>query len=214
MSNIFLYYANICDYIRILFLVVGVFFVFKAPVSFIICYCVSALCDAIDGNLARAFNQCSRLGAVLDMVTDRAGTTILITALAVLYPTYAPICCLITFVDICSHWTHMYCSLLRGVESHKIVTNPILKFYYTRSILFTLCLANEATFVMWYIRYFAQTDDYKPLITNCPFLWYLLNFLLIIATPLCVVKNLINLVQWYEAAKDLVDYEETHRKPN
>ncbi|EKE40561.1 hypothetical protein ENUP19_0083G0078 [Entamoeba nuttalli] len=214
MTSIFLYYANICDYVRIGVLMIAVFFVFKAPITFIICYIISALCDAVDGNLARAFNQCSRLGAVLDMITDRAGTTILITALAVLYPTYAPICCLITFIDICSHWTHMYTSLIKGGESHKICSNPILHWYYTRSVLFTLCLCNEATFVMWYIRFFAQTNEYKWIIEGTPFLWYLLNTLLIISTPLCILKNLINIVQWYEAAKDLVDWEVQQNKSN
>ncbi|KAL7718363.1 CDP-diacylglycerol--inositol 3-phosphatidyltransferase [Entamoeba marina] len=212
MTSIFLYYANICDYVRIAVLVVAMFFVLTYPLAFIICYIISAACDAIDGNLARAFNQCSRLGAVLDMITDRAGTTILITSLAILYPTYAPFCCLITFIDICSHWTQMYTSLVSGNESHKICKNPIMIWYYTKPVLFTLCLANEATYVMWYIRYFALTPDYVWIIEALPFLWYLLNGLLLLSTPLCIVKNIINVIQWVEAAKELVDYEVSIKK--
>ena len=79
-------------------------------------------------------------------------------------------------------------------------------WYYTRPVLFTLCLANEATFVMWYMRHFAQTPEFN-INVDYPFLWYLLNGLLILSTPLCIVKNFINLVQWYEAAKDMVEYE-------
>lgn len=34
-------------------------------------YCISCLLDAVDGQAARALNQTSKFGAVLDMVTDR-----------------------------------------------------------------------------------------------------------------------------------------------
>ena len=34
-------------------------------------YVVSCLLDAVDGHAARALGQTSRLGAILDMVTDR-----------------------------------------------------------------------------------------------------------------------------------------------
>ena len=153
----------------------------------------------------------SRLGAVLDMVTDRAGTTILITGLAILYPTFAPLWCLVTFVDICSHWSHMYNSLLQGEQSHKECTSPILRWYYSRWVLFTLCLANEATFVMWYIRAWAYTEPYDWIVAAAPALGWLLDALLLVATPLCVVKNLINIVQWIEAAQHLVAFEVAHR---
>lgn len=212
MTSIYLYYANICDYIRIAMLIISVFFVQKAPLFFITCYFISAICDAIDGNLARHFHQLSRLGAVLDMITDRASTTILITALATLYPSWMPICCLITFIDICSHWTQMYTSLIKGNESHKMCTNKILNWYYTKPVLFTLCFANEATYICWYLRYYAQQPEYQFIMNACPFLWYLDNVLLIILTPLCVVKNIINIIQWWEASKELVQWEETNKK--
>ena len=51
------------DYVRIAALVVGVFFMTNSPVVFICCYAFSALCDAVDGNLARHFNQCPRARA-------------------------------------------------------------------------------------------------------------------------------------------------------
>jgi len=37
-------------------------------------YCISCLLDAVDGQAARALDQTSKFGAVLDMVTDRYGT--------------------------------------------------------------------------------------------------------------------------------------------
>lgn len=36
-----------------------------------VAYCVSALLDAVDGQVARALGQTSKFGAILDMVTDR-----------------------------------------------------------------------------------------------------------------------------------------------
>jgi phosphatidylglycerophosphate synthase len=41
------------------------------PIYCTITYCVSCLLDAVDGYAARALNQTSKFGAVLDMVIDR-----------------------------------------------------------------------------------------------------------------------------------------------
>lgn len=46
-----------------------------------IAYAVSALLDAVDGHAARAFGQTSKFGAVLDMVTDRYVTYLMISSL-------------------------------------------------------------------------------------------------------------------------------------
>jgi CDP-diacylglycerol--inositol 3-phosphatidyltransferase len=39
--------------------------------------------DAIDGHAARFFNQCSRFGAALDMVSDRASVALIFMVLAI-----------------------------------------------------------------------------------------------------------------------------------
>ena len=44
---------------------------FTQPFTAAVCYCVSQGLDAVDGMVARHFNQCSKFGAVLDMLTDR-----------------------------------------------------------------------------------------------------------------------------------------------
>jgi CDP-diacylglycerol--inositol 3-phosphatidyltransferase len=51
-------------------------------------YIFSALLDAFDGMAARSLNQCTKFGAMLDQLTDRAATSMLLMALSVLYPTY------------------------------------------------------------------------------------------------------------------------------
>lgn len=50
---------------------------------------LSALLDAFDGHAARILNQCSKFGAMLDMLTDRVATSMLLMALSVLYPKFS-----------------------------------------------------------------------------------------------------------------------------
>ena len=41
------------------------------PKNCTVLYCISCLLDAFDGMAARALDQSTKFGAVLDMVTDR-----------------------------------------------------------------------------------------------------------------------------------------------
>lgn len=51
------------------------------PKACTLLYGVSCLLDAVDGMAARALNQTSKFGAVLDMVTDRCVSTFLRSSL-------------------------------------------------------------------------------------------------------------------------------------
>ncbi|KAG1461247.1 hypothetical protein G6F46_003551 [Rhizopus delemar] len=92
-------------------------------------YCISCLLDAVDGNAARYFDQCSKFGSVLDMVTDS------------------------------SHYMHMYSSMVSGSSSHKKISEEqswYLRIYYTNNIvLFIMCAGNELFFVLLYILNFS-----------------------------------------------------------
>ena len=70
------------------------------------------MCDELDGRAARAFNQTSTLGALLDMVTDRVATTGLLALLCAAYPRCSLVFLLLLGLDISSHWFQMYASLL------------------------------------------------------------------------------------------------------
>ena len=48
-------------------------------------YCISAILDVADGMAARAFNQTSKLGGVLDMVTDRWALFIINLTISLMY---------------------------------------------------------------------------------------------------------------------------------
>lgn len=91
--------------------------------------------DAVDGHVARLYNQTSRFGAVLDMLTDRVATMMLMVVLTHFWVTaWARFTFLFLIsMDIVSHWAHMYASMIRGSSSHKIISDDkyaILRVYY------------------------------------------------------------------------------------
>ena len=73
-TQVLCYYANIMDYFRVVSSMFAFYISKKNPVLFVICYFISFILDAFDGMVARAHNQTSKLGATLDMVTDRIST--------------------------------------------------------------------------------------------------------------------------------------------
>jgi len=101
-------------------------------------YVASYALDAVDGPVARALKGTSRLGAVMDMVTDRSATAVLLAQLQ------EPYWLLLLILDISAHWVHTSASLARGETSHKEPKDKILRWYYQRSNLFAVCFVSEA----------------------------------------------------------------------
>ena len=148
-------------------------------------YSISCLLDALDGWAARKFNQSTRFGAVLDMITDRCTTTCLLVFLASAKPAYSIVFQSLISLDFASHYIHMYATLVMGgqSESHKNVSasrSRIMNLYYTnkvrlhsshrsrndqtltgnQAVLFTACALNELFFIALYLLCFSS-----PLIT-------------------------------------------------
>ncbi|CAN0333484.1 unnamed protein product, partial [Discosporangium mesarthrocarpum] len=74
-----------------------------------VCYLVSFAGDAVDGCVARMFNQTSQFGSVLDMVTDRCSTAGLLLVLSRLYGHKSAFgFLLLVFIDLFSHWLHCH----------------------------------------------------------------------------------------------------------
>jgi CDP-diacylglycerol--inositol 3-phosphatidyltransferase len=172
-------------------------------------YIIGSGLDAADGYAARYFKQGTKFGAVLDMVTDRFATTLLLVMLSVLYPSYTFVFQFIIAVDIVSHWMQMYSSLLRGGQSHKDDEkfNFVMALYYYRPVLFLMCAGNELFFAMLYLVYFTS----GPTVT---FIWSfgLWKVLLFISFPICFVKNCINLVQLVQASQAIAEYDTEERQ--
>jgi hypothetical protein len=102
-------------------------------------YSISCLLDALDGYAARRFEQSTRFGAVLDMVTDRCTTSCLLVFLASAWPRWALAFQGLISLDFASHYLHMFATLSMGGsdQSHKKVDasrSKILNLYYTNKV--------------------------------------------------------------------------------
>jgi CDP-diacylglycerol--inositol 3-phosphatidyltransferase len=102
-------------------------------------YSVSCLLDALDGYAARHFEQSTKFGAVLDMVTDRCTTACLLVFLSSAWPRWALLFQGLISLDLASHYIHMYATLSMGGsdQSHKKVDKSrswILNLYYTNKV--------------------------------------------------------------------------------
>ncbi|XP_053411150.1 CDP-diacylglycerol--inositol 3-phosphatidyltransferase isoform X2 [Nycticebus coucang] len=133
-ENIFLFVPNLIGYARIVFAIISFYFMPCCPLTASSFYLLSGLLDAFDGHAARALNQGTRFGAMLDMLTDRCSTMCLLVNLALLYPRATLLFQLSMSLDVASHWLHLHSSVVRGSESHKTIDlsgNPVLRIYYT-----------------------------------------------------------------------------------
>ncbi|KAI4125040.1 MAG: hypothetical protein LQ341_007007, partial [Variospora aurantia] len=125
-------------------------------------YSVSCLLDALDGLAARQFNQSTRFGAVLDMVTDRCTTSCLLVFLSSAFPRWALLFQGLISLDFASHYMHMYATLTMGDsgQSHKKIDQSrsrLLHLYYNnRTVLFIFCAMNELFFIAIYLLSFSS----------------------------------------------------------
>ncbi|KAK3671289.1 phosphatidylinositol synthase 1 (CDP-alcohol phosphatidyltransferase1) [Recurvomyces mirabilis] len=165
-ENIFLFVPNLIGYFRIVLCIASLYFMPLHPRRCSFLYSISCLLDALDGIAARKFQQSTKFGAVLDMVTDRCTTTCLLVFLSTAKPAYSMIFQGLISLDLASHYMHMYATLSMGgsTESHKNVSKErswIMNMYYTnKSVLFTCCALNELFFIALYLLCFSS-----PLIT-------------------------------------------------
>jgi len=190
-------------------LAIMAFCLYENPYIFFWCYLISFTLDAADGHVARLFNQCSRFGAVLDMVTDRFATACLVVILSHLYFPFRHICMLLIILDISSHWLRVVSSLLVG-EGHKnIRSNYLLQLYYhQRLILGLVCLGNELFYIFAYMMYFF------PEIELLGFTLNLFGYGMIVCMPIFLLKQLLNVIQLQYSAWEIVvwEYHNEHQK--
>ena len=139
------YIPNIVRYLRFIFNMVAIRYAFDTRTEkwplFIVFYSLSQGLDSIDGLLARKFNQCSRFGAAMDMISDRTSCACIYTILMMIYPerhfSYLFMTCLI--LDFGSHFLQFCTAALMKTESHKKdidKKNFIVSYYYSNHIFF------------------------------------------------------------------------------
>ena len=93
----------------------------------------------LDGLAARKFDQSTKFGAVLDMVTDRCTTACLLVFLGSAFPRWSIVFQGLISLDLASHYMHMYATLTMAGSgsSHKKVDESrswILKQYYSNNV--------------------------------------------------------------------------------
>ncbi|XP_066578106.1 CDP-diacylglycerol--inositol 3-phosphatidyltransferase [Amia ocellicauda] len=194
-ENIFLFVPNLIGYVRIVLALLALYFMPSNPVPAVCSYLLSTFLDSLDGHAARALNQGTQFGAMLDMLTDRCVTMCLLVNLSMLYPQYAFLFQLSMSLDIASHWLHLHSSTMKGSASHKAIDlsgNPILRIYYTsRTTLFVMCSGNELFYCLLYLLHFIE----EP---HVSLLW-----LLYISAPICLLKTGISVVHLVTASRNL-----------
>lgn len=126
-------------YFRIVLAIASLYYMPLHPRTCSLLYSISCLLDALDGYAARYFNQSTRFGAVLDMVTDRCTTSCLLVFLSSAFPRWAIVFQGLISLDFASHYLHMYATLAMGgsAESHKNVDKSrswLLNLYYTNKV--------------------------------------------------------------------------------
>ncbi|KAF5024232.1 hypothetical protein F66182_3689 [Fusarium sp. NRRL 66182] len=152
-ENIFLFYPNIIA-------IASLYYMPLHPRTCSSLYAVSCLLDALDGYAARVYEQSTRFGAVLDMVTDRCTTACLIVFLSSAFPRWAIVFQGLIALDFSSHYLQMFSSLVSGLASHKNMDeskNWLLQIYYNNKVvLFSLCALNELFFIALYLLCFSS----------------------------------------------------------
>eukprot|EP00180_Rhodochaete_pulchella_P004209 Plantae.Rhodophyta-Rhodochaete_pulchella.ctg7787.p2 GENE.Plantae.Rhodophyta-Rhodochaete_pulchella.ctg7787~~Plantae.Rhodophyta-Rhodochaete_pulchella.ctg7787.p2 ORF type:complete len:208 (+),score=23.82 Plantae.Rhodophyta-Rhodochaete_pulchella.ctg7787:3971-4594(+) len=191
-----LYVPNLVGYARIVLCAIALAH-FEEPRRFVLYYITSFLLDAADGYLARAMNQSSKFGALLDMITDRCATGALLAVLAHLYDQpglFLPL----LFLDGVSHWMQMFAGVCEKTKSHKDAGRSwLLRFYYKRPVLAFVCLFNELFLVVLYMMRFkgAWSDGVERLLPT----------MAMATMPVFVIKQLVSCQQILSAHLTLVD---------
>jgi len=206
---VFLFLPNLIGYGRIVFAVLACLTMLHCPITTLILYFLSAFLDAFDGLAARAFNQSTKFGALLDQLTDRCATVCLMFALGHFYSGCMFLFQMSAAIDIAGHWIFTQVALMTGKTSHKKIDlseNPILRIYYTnRPVLFGMCFANELFYVALYTLYFFE----GPIVFGSVGLFRVLVWL---SAPLAIIKALITVIHLWAACINIKELDMAERR--
>lgn len=193
-SKVFFFVPNLIGYARMASSLIAFMVARDYPALCLVLYTSSFILDAADGMAARALDQCSHFGAILDMLTDRASTAGFLVVLdGVLQPMahrYTFVLSSLVFLDVASHFCRMYASLFIKKESHKDVSDSIfslLQVYYSnRRVMGVLCIGQEFAYIFLY-----AWVSYQNVATLNTVLW---AAFVVCAIP-CALKQVVNVQQ-------------------
>uniref|UniRef100_A0A8C6T5I7 CDP-diacylglycerol--inositol 3-phosphatidyltransferase n=1 Tax=Neogobius melanostomus TaxID=47308 RepID=A0A8C6T5I7_9GOBI len=189
-------------------------FSYARVVLALISFFLIALLDAFDGHAARALNQSTKFGAMMDMLTDRCATMCLLVNLSLLYPAYTFLFQVSMCLDISSHWLHLHSSTIKGSVSHKSIDlsgNPILRVYYTSKgtftpVLFVMCAGNELFFCLLYLLHHIEEPAVCVSVTG----W--LYALLLVCALISLAKAAISVVHLVTASQNMAALDTAERQ--
>jgi CDP-diacylglycerol--inositol 3-phosphatidyltransferase len=144
-TKVLLYIPNIIGYLRIILLFTAIFF---SDAIFTVLYCISISLDYFDGKAARYFGQVSKLGACLDIITDRISTTLICIKIVQKKPSYQKECLVYIFLDILSHFIFFVGAIYQKGHHKSFCDNFLLRIYYNDTFLKIMCLGSELYFIM------------------------------------------------------------------
>ena len=189
-------------YFRVVLAMFAFYIAKTCPITFVISYFISFNLDAFDGEVARKFNQKSKLGATLDMVTDRISTAGLLCVLSGFYREWSTAFVYLIMLDVGSHWLQTHSAFLVDVKSdnHKNLEEKfwILNFYYkNRYGLGIVCLGAEIFLLMLYYLHFNM------------WLWDNLIFKLFLFVNFAIyaLKQFISIVQIFGASGRIANFD-------
>merc|ERR1711934_277237 len=154
-SDVFLYIPNLIGYARVFGAIAAFAIIEFCPERWalaILLYISSFVGDLFDGIAARRLNQCSLLGAVLDMVTDRCATAglVIILGWSEFFPQYRLVWLMCVVLDFSSHWCAMYCAARFGLHHKSADANKdkffLMRWYYDIYPFFGYCCVGQEFF--------------------------------------------------------------------
>ena len=190
------------DYFRVVAAMYAFYKAKTSPEIFVIFYFISFILDAFDGEAARRANQTSKLGATLDMVTDRISTAGLLAVLSGFYEQFSVVFVYLIMLDVGSHWLQTHSGFLVNVknDNHKNLGEKffLLKLYYTnRKVLGIVCLGAEVFLLLLYFNHF-----YPNLMKNQIYLcFFYANF------AIYVFKQIISIIQIFGASSRIAEWD-------
>lgn len=179
-----------------------------------ILYWMSFFFDYFDGYLAKRFNQASKFGGSLDMITDRWATAGLCLILSQIFPRWTPVFVLLIGIDFFSHYFLTYYSELQSSESHKDIGKQggggwMLRTYYNnRRFMIVVSTGGELFYLFLYLSYYTASGGT---------LWSLLSWnswqvCTVICLPFFLMKQWANIEQLVMSTNGIVRIDQLARK--
>ncbi|OWF37455.1 CDP-diacylglycerol--inositol 3-phosphatidyltransferase-like [Mizuhopecten yessoensis] len=208
-ENVFLFVPNIIGYIRIICIAVASLNMVSNHWIAVIFYMMASLLDGLDGFTARKLNQCSRFGALLDIITDICVSNVcLLSCLCHLYPQYMVLFQLSMVLEVSSRWLLTQSTAMIGIKNIKerdyTKESRLIELYYKNKVfLGAVCIGNDLFFAMLYLTYFTTGPHVGSL--------GLFELLMYLSAPFSLVMFAVGVAILILASKSIVRLDISER---